>query len=148
MYETDSGDYLGFNQCQRSSNSPHFRVQVGPGGTLGEAINSLLTTFYYAGDVISRYFSTPELLVACVKDTRFQAFMPNVLVWMGIMNIEYSEHRQDEIDAKIEGRYLSSGKQTTQEAYGGQEPGSNEVIEYQTSSPSALGRRLLGSRLN
>ncbi|KAJ3828948.1 hypothetical protein EV361DRAFT_1034837 [Lentinula raphanica] len=119
-------------------------VTEGPGGTLGEAINSLLTTFY-AGDVISRYFSTPELLVACVKDTRFQAFMPNVLVWMGIMNIEY---RQDEIDAKIESRYLSSGKQITEEAYGGQEPGSNEVIEYQTSSPSALGRRLLGSRSN
>ncbi|KAJ3724041.1 GTP cyclohydrolase N terminal-domain-containing protein [Lentinula raphanica] len=115
------------------------------GRALGEVTKYLVYNLRKrTGDSASRYFSSTEL-VAGVKDMRFQALMPDVLVWLGIKKIDNMVSMSDmkynaivgsgieikkrydipsylippdsqvEIDAKIASGYFSSGKQITQE---------------------------------
>lgn len=115
------------------------------GRALGEVIKYLVYNLRKrSGDSASKYFSSTEA-VAGVKDMRFQALMPDVLVWLGIKKIDnlisMSDMKHDaitaagikvmrryeipfdqippdsmvEIDAKIAAGYFSGSRVITQE---------------------------------
>ena len=59
------------------------------GRALGEVIKYLVYNIRKrAGDPASGYFRSTEL-VAGVKDMRFQALMPDILLWLGVRKIDH-----------------------------------------------------------